>query len=66
MSAQNLSAALANTNQNRVAYAGQVSQKETIEIITEDGDVIHKDVVFFITWDTIAKILSMVGQRAQC
>lgn len=64
MNNQRVKAALTANNDSRVAYAGKISQKETVTIYTDDGVAVQKEIEIFITWDTISKMLDMVRNRA--
>lgn len=57
-------AAVATNHQSKKAYTGRIQQTETVTVITEDGISIQKEVSFFITWDTIEKLLNLVKERA--
>lgn len=46
------------------AYSGKITQRETVTVFAEDGTPIHKDMDIYLSWDTIAKILAMVSDRA--
>jgi len=50
---------------SKAAYAGRVTQTEHVTIFAEDGTAYEKDVIFIISWDSISKILDLIGQRAE-
>lgn len=56
--------ALTSDHHSKAAYTGRIQQTETVTVITEDGTSIQKDVSFYITWDTIDKLLNLVKERA--
>lgn len=49
--------------QSKAAYIGRISQTETVTIIADDGTSFEKEVVFPINWDSISKILDLIGKR---
>lgn len=57
-------AAVASDHHSKAAYTGRIQQTETVTVVTEDGISIQKDVSFYITWDTIDKLLNLVKERA--
>lgn len=59
-----ITAALASDHHSKAAYTGRIEQRETVTVHAEDGTPIQKEVSFFISWDTIDAILTMVRQRA--
>lgn len=59
-----LKSAVASDSASQMAYAGQVSQTEHVSIIDSHGNVHEKEVEIYISWDSIAKILNLVRQRA--
>lgn len=50
---------------SRSAYIGQVTQKELVTVITDDGTSFEKEVSFLISWDSISKILGLIQKRAE-
>lgn len=59
-----ITAALASDHHSKAAYTGRIQQSETVTVYAEDGTPIQKEVSFFISWDTIDQILTMVRNRA--
>lgn len=64
MNPERVKAALAADHHSRSAYTGQLVQRETVEIVTEDGTSIQKEVDIYISWDTISNMLTMIRNRA--
>ena len=56
--------ALAPDTHSQAAYTGRIQQTETIVVHAEDGTPFQKDVTFYISWDSICRILSLVRERA--
>jgi len=59
-----LLAAIALDNQSKAAYIGRITQTETVTIMSNDGTSFEKDVTISISWDSISKILELIGKRA--
>lgn len=64
MNIEKVKAALAPDHFSQAAYTGRVKQTETVVVHAEDGTPIQKEVTFYISWDTISQILTLVRQRA--
>lgn len=64
MNNEKVKAALAPDHFSQAAYTGRVKQTETVVVHAEDGTPIQKEVTFYISWDTITQILTLVRQRA--
>ena len=64
MNKEKVKAALAPDHFSQAAYTGRVKQTETVMVHAEDGTPIQKEVTFYISWDTISQILTLVRQRA--
>jgi len=56
--------ALAPDPQSKAAYTGRIKQTETVIIHAEDGTPIEKEVSFYISWDSIAELLTLIRKRA--
>lgn len=56
--------ALAPDHQSQAAYTGRIKQTETIIVHAEDGTPIQKEVTFYISWDSISELLTLVRKRA--
>lgn len=56
--------ALAPDHQSQAAYTGRIKQTETIIVLAEDGTPIQKEVTFYISWDSISELLTLVRKRA--
>ena len=56
--------ALAPDCMSKAAYAGRVAQTETVMVFAEDGTPIEREFTFYISWDSISEILTMVRKRA--
>lgn len=57
------SAALTPDHHSKTAYTGRIKQTETVQIVTDEGITLEKEVSFFISWDSIASILKLVRER---
>lgn len=55
--------ALASDHSSQRAYTGQVQQTETVIVHAEDGTPIQQDITFYISWNSISQILSLVRKR---
>lgn len=64
MNTEKVKAALAPDHFSQAAYTGRIKQTETVVVHAEDGTPIQKEVTFYISWDTISQILTLVRQRA--
>ena len=64
MNNEKVKAALAPDHFSQAAYTGRIKQTETVVVHAEDGTPIQKEVTFYISWDTISQILTLVRQRA--
>lgn len=64
MNQEKVKAALAPDSYSQHAYAGMVSQTETVVVHAEDGTPIQKEVTFYISWDSISQILALARVRA--
>lgn len=62
--AASLKAAITPDHHSRWAYSGQVTQRETVTIIDEDGTAFEKDVSFAVSWESISKVLDLINKRA--
>lgn len=60
-----LRAAITPDVHSKAAYIGRVAQTETVTIIADDGTAYEKEVIFPISWDSISKILDLIGKRAE-
>ena len=56
--------ALAPDHQSQAAYTGRIKQTETVIVHAEDGTPIQKEVTFYISWDIISELLTLVRKRA--
>ena len=56
--------ALAPDHQSQAAYTGRIKQTETVIVHAEDGTPIQKEVTFYISWDSITELLTLVRKRA--
>lgn len=50
---------------NRGDYTNRVKQKERVTVFTPDGTPIETEVEFFISWESIKAILSLVQKKAR-
>lgn len=57
-------AALTPDHQSQAAYTGRVKQTEIVQVITDEGVAIEKEVTIYISWDSINAILGLVRERA--
>ena len=65
MNTQKIKEALTPDQYSQAAYAGRVKQTEIVEVFTEDGTPIQKQVTFYLSWDSIVQILAIVRKRAE-
>ena len=49
---------------NRSDYINRVKQTEKVTVFAEDGTAIETEVEFFISWESIKAILSLVQKKA--
>ncbi len=56
--------ALAPDTKSQIAYAGRIKQTELVTVYTEDGTPIEKEVTFYLSWDSISELLTLVRKRA--
>ncbi len=59
-----INSALDSDHHSRSAYTGRIQQTETVILHDENGVPIQKDISFFISWDSIAKLLAIIKERA--
>ena len=64
MNSERVKNALAPDHQSQAAYTGRIKQTETIIVHAEDGTPIQKEVTFYISWDSISELLTLVRKRA--